>query len=191
MTVFVGGAHAVGKTFILKPACEALGIRHATASQLIKEQRGFASWTDARQVDDINENQRALVSAVKRLEEFGETVVLDGHFVLRRDVNVHERISVATFAQLMLRGVILLEAPSKTIADRLLQRQDTTWELAELDTFAKKELEHATSICQQLDIPLIRLHMPTEAEVINAISTLKNNPSNNSQVSHALNRHRL
>jgi adenylate kinase len=112
MTVFVGGVHAVGKTFVLQPVCGELGVRHATASQLIKEQRGLANWTVSRQVDDVDENQRALVAAVQRLDEGGETVVLDGHFVLRRGVDIHEKIGVETFAQLMVQGVI--ENPEET-----------------------------------------------------------------------------
>lgn len=174
MTLFVAGVHAVGKTFVLKPVCKALGVRHATASQLIKEQRGFANWSTSREVDDIDENQSALVAAVRRLEASGDTVVLDGHFVLRKGIGVHEKIGVDTFAQLMIRGVILLEAPSMTIADRLLQRGDTTWDLAELNVFAQKELEHAQEVCQQLEIPLVRLHMPTELAVMDAIRCEKN-----------------
>lgn len=172
MTLFVGGVHAVGKTFVLKPVCESLGVRHATASQLIREQRGLANWTISRQVDEINENQRALVAAVGRLEQSGESVVLDGHFVLRRAVGVHERIDAETFSQLQIRGVVLLEAPSAVIADRLQQRGDSTWGVEEIQAFAKSEREHAEAICRQLDVPLVRLHLPTESDVRDAIAKL-------------------
>lgn len=172
MTLFVGGVHAVGKTFVLKPACEGLAIRHATASQLIKEQRGVANWTVSRQVDDIDENQRSLIEAVRRIEQGGKTVVLDGHFVLRRGINVHEEIGVETFAQLLVSGVILLEAPSAIIADRLFQRGDTTWATEEIEIFAQKELEHAEAVCRYLKIPLVRLNMPSESVVRDAITRL-------------------
>lgn len=49
MTVLVAGAHGVGKTFLAKPAAERLGFRYATASQLIREERGHATWTETRQ----------------------------------------------------------------------------------------------------------------------------------------------
>lgn len=169
MTLFVGGVHAVGKTFMLKPVCESLGVRHATASQLIKEQQGLSNWTISRQVGDIDENQRVLVSAVKRLKHGGEKVVLDGHFVLRRGVGIHEKIGVETFVQLTVRGIILLEAPTAIIADRLLQRGDTTWELSEIEVFAQQELEHAEAVCRQLKVPLMRLCSPSESEVQEAI----------------------
>lgn len=172
MTLFVAGIHAVGKTFVLKPVCEKLGIRHATASQLIKEQRGLANWTTSREVENVDENQQALVQAVRRFEQGGETLILDGHFVLRRGVNVHERISVDTFVQLRVQGVILLEAPSMTIFNRLQQRGDTTWGMNEIEEFAQCELEHAKSVCQNLMLPLVRLHQPIESEVRDAITKL-------------------
>jgi adenylate kinase len=172
MTLFVGGVHAVGKTFVLKSACEELGVRHATASQLIKEQRGLANWTVSRQVDDIDENQRALVAAVRRIEEGGETVVLDGHFVLRRGINIHEKIGIETFAQLMVQAVLLLEAPGATIANRLLQRGDMTWEQSEIEVFAQKELEHAQTVCRGLGLPLVRLYSPSELEVRDVLAKL-------------------
>ncbi|WP_439890053.1 ATP-binding protein [Ralstonia sp. 25C] len=172
MTLFVAGVHAVGKTFVLKPVCESLGVRHATASQLIREQRGLANWTMSRQVDDIDENQHALIAAVHRLEHEGQKIVLDGHFVLRRAVGIHEQIGLETYEQLMLHGVLLLEAESRVIADRLLRRGDDTWSQVEIEVFAQKELRHAEFICRQLNIPLFRLFSPSEAEVKETVAKL-------------------
>lgn len=172
MTLFVGGVHAVGKTFVLRPVCESLGIRHATASQLIKEQRGFESWTESKQVNDIDENQRALVAAVARLEEGGETVVLDGHFVLRRDVSVHEAIGVPTFLQLRMRGAILLDAASETVAERLRQRSDFSWTTAEIDELRRRERQHAEAVCRELEVQMACLYMPSDAEVRDVISQM-------------------
>ena len=172
MTLFVGGVHAVGKTFSLKPICESLGIRHSTASQLIREQRGTANWSITKQVDDVEENQRALISAVNRIALSGEKLLLDGHFVLRRSVGVHEKIGIETYVQLMIRGVILLEAPSITIAERLHQRGDFTWEISEIELFSQAELEHATTVCKHMKVPLVRLLSPSEQEVREAVTRL-------------------
>lgn len=170
--LFVAGVHAVGKTFVLKPVCESLGMRHATASQLIQEQRGTASWTISRQVDDVDENQRMLLEAVRRSERIGETLVLDGHFVLRRGVNVHEKISVDIFSQLRIKGVILLEAPSAIILERLQRRGDETWGMDEIENFSRCELDHAETVCRELMLPLVRLNLPVESDVRNAIKKL-------------------
>ena len=172
MTRLVAGVHAVGKTFVLTPVCEALGVRHATASQLIKEQRGLANWTVSRQVNDIDENQRVLITAVRRLESTGNPVVLDGHFVLRRSAGVHEKIGCEIFLQLGIKGVLLLEAPAATILDRLLQRGDSTWGPSEIEAFSRMEHEHAEDVSRQLGCPLVRLHLPAESEVRDALAQL-------------------
>ncbi|OMW53269.1 hypothetical protein AQ912_10125 [Burkholderia pseudomallei] len=109
---------------------------------------------------------------MRRLEEGGETVVLDGHFVLRRGVNVHEKIGVETFAQLTVRGVILLETSCEIVADRLRGRGDATWEQSEIEIFAQKELEHAQTVCAELGVPLLRLCSPSMLKVRDALALL-------------------
>lgn len=172
MVLFVGGIHAVGKTYVLKPVCERMGLRHATASQFIREQRGRHSWDASRQVNEIDENQIALIEAVEQIDKGGEVLVLDGHFALRKSVNVHEKIGLETFAKLNIRGVVLLEAPSTVVAERLRLRGDATWDLVEIETFALAELGHAQTICGELQFPLIRLYCSTEKEVQDALLQL-------------------
>ncbi len=172
MTLFVGGVHAVGKSFILRSVCCDLGLKHATASQLIREQRGLESWTTSREVEDIDKNQQALIAATRRLEENGQKVVLDGHFMLRKNVNVHEKIGIDTFVQLNIRAAILLEAPSEVIASRLRVRGDRTWEIFEIEDFSQKEREHADSVCEQLGVSLLRLCSPTILEMKCAVENI-------------------
>lgn len=182
MTMFVAGVHAVGKTYLLKPVCEQLGLRHATASQLIREQKGQANWTETRQVDDVDENQRALLSAVQRLKTEGQQLVLDGHFVLRTAVGVHEPIGLTTFFQLQINGVVLLEAPSEVVLSRLIQRGDATWTLSEVEAFSHQEAAHAISICEQLGIPMIRLNMPTKELARQALLNIAQFKSSTNQI---------
>jgi adenylate kinase len=172
MTLFVAGVHAVGKTYILQPVCERLGFKHATASQLIKEQKGLANWSMSRQVGDIDENQRALLAAVERLQAEGPTLVLDGHFVLRRSPHVHEAIRADIFQQLKLHGVLLLEASPQVLIDRLAGRGDTSWCTEELEAFAAFEKAHATQVCEAMQIPLQCLNMPTVEQAIQAFRAL-------------------
>lgn len=170
MTLFVAGVHAVGKSFVLGPVCASLGIRHVTASQLIKEQRGLSNWTASRQVDDIDENQRVLVAAVQRLRQSGEKFVMDGHFVLRRSAGVHEKIGLETFSRLLVERVVLLESGSAVITDRLLRRGDNTWDAAEVEVFSQMESEHADYVCRELGVPLVRLASPSEQQVKEVIA---------------------
>ena len=47
MVIFLAGVHGVGKTFLGKPVAESLGFKHATASDLIREELGGQSWQDS------------------------------------------------------------------------------------------------------------------------------------------------
>ncbi|MEK6667661.1 MAG: ATP-binding protein [Pseudomonadota bacterium] len=172
MTLFVAGVHAVGKTYLLQPVCEQLGYRHATASQLIREQRGQSNWTVSRQVGSVDENQLALVAAVDRLRAEGQTLVLDGHFVLRVGVNQHQVIEMDVFSKLQLKGVLLLEAPSDVVAERLAHRGDDTWTLDEIARFAEQERAHAQAVCRHLGVPLVSWTMPTLAQATQALRSM-------------------
>lgn len=171
MTLFVGGIHAVGKTSALAAACATLGIRHTTASQLIREQRGNVNWSETRQVNSIDENQRALIAAIKQLEHEGEKLVVDGHFVLRKAPKIHEEIGIRIFQELGLHALLLLEAPSQIVLERLQGRSDLSWELREIEEFAQKEASHAVAVASVLGIPFTRLMLPSTSEVENVLMT--------------------
>lgn len=161
MTIFVAGVHAVGKTYLAKPACEALGFRYATASQLIREERGLKSWNANKVVSEVEQNQAALVAAVQRIKQSGLTLVLDGHFALRKAMGIHERLPESVFRDLGCSGTVLLSCPISVIADRLAARGDESWTTNEIAAFAAAEQQHAETISAALAIPLVTLEMPT------------------------------
>ncbi|MCJ0765359.1 ATP-binding protein [Variovorax terrae] len=165
MTVFVAGVHGAGKTFVTKPACQRLGLVHATASQLIKEERGQATWDGAKVVSDVEQNQAALISAAKRILESGATLVIDGHFVLRRAPRNHERLSVDVFRALDCSSVLLIHSPVLVLLERLQARQDMSWSEAELTEFSKAEDAHGAEVAKALGIPLKILDSPSAQEV--------------------------
>jgi hypothetical protein len=76
--VLVVGAHGVGKTFLARRAAEGLGLRNATASQRIRDERLSATWTETRQGTRADEYQIALARAVARNFDGGEQLLLDG-----------------------------------------------------------------------------------------------------------------
>ena len=110
-----------------------------------------------------------MVDAVKRIEGEGQRLVLDGHFVLRRSVNDHERIDPQTYMHLGVSGLILFEAPIETILDRLHQRGDHSWNMLELSAFAHSEFMHAQTVASQLGLELAVLSMPSVSQVCDAI----------------------
>ncbi|MBK5007366.1 AAA family ATPase [Pseudomonas sp. S32] len=84
MIVFVAGVHGVGKTHLCQALATKTGLRHATASQLIREATQSVSWKNDKVVTDIESNQDALIVAVDEIMQHEDVLILDGHFVLKK-----------------------------------------------------------------------------------------------------------
>jgi len=160
VTIFVAGAHGVGKTFMAKPAAERLGFRYAAASQLIRDERGHATWTETRQVTQIDENQIALARAVARILDGGERLLLDGHLVLRIRPHEHQRLADSVFRSLRCRRIIILTAPVDVLLSRLRARGDDTWTAEELAAFSEAEVRHGAEVAAKLGIDVAILDSP-------------------------------
>lgn len=164
MTVFVAGAHGVGKTYLAKSAAERLGFRYATASQLIREERGHATWTETKLVTQIDENQVALARAVARILDSGEELLLDGHMVLRIRPNEHQRLAESVFRSLRCRRIIILTAPVDMLMSRLRARGDETWSIGELAAFSEAEIQQGEAVAAQLGIDVVTLSTPGDSD---------------------------
>jgi adenylate kinase len=164
MTIFVGGVHGVGKTYVAKPTSERLGLTYASASQLIREERGRASWNSEKLVSEIESNQKALITATQRLHANGKSLVLDGHLVLRVAPGRHEPIPVDVFCALNCVAIILLHCPVDTLSARLLGRGDTSWTDDELTRFNTLEFEQGLKVASALGIPFIPLAAPSHED---------------------------
>lgn len=170
MIVFVGGIHGVGKTYLGAPAAEHLGIRHATASQLIREERGLQTWGADKRVAGIDENQSALVSATNRLRADGQRLLLDGHFVLRESNGSFTEVDTQVFRDLKIGAVLHLATEIDVVNTRLHERGDHSWSDSELRLFADKEEAHARRVSAELCVPLKQLFNPTSEEFIAALT---------------------
>lgn len=164
MIIFVAGIHGVGKTFLGAPAAQQLGIRHATASQLIREERGLQSWGADKRVSGLDENQAALISATRRLHYSGQQLLLDGHFVLRGTNGEFNEIDPQVFRDLQIGAVLLLEADIDVVIERLGARGDTSWTSSELRTLAECEETHARRVSSALGIAFRNLHTPSKSQ---------------------------
>jgi len=161
MTIFVAGVHGVGKTYLAKQATLRLGLRYATASQLIREERGLISWSSDKQVDEVAANQEALVAAVNRIKADKQMLVLDGHLVLRKAIGHHQRLPDSVFLDLGCISIILLTCPVPVVLERLAARGDDSWSEAEMVSFAKAESENAIAVANSVRIPLVELTAPS------------------------------
>lgn len=172
MIVFVGGIHGVGKTYLGAPAAKHLGIRHATASQLIREERGLQSWGADKRAEGIDENQAALISATNRLRSGGQKLLLDGHFVLRGANGEFSEIEIQVFRDLQIGAVLLLHASVDVVFERLQAREDTSWTESELQMFTEREEAHARRVSAELGVAFRYLNSPSQSEFGDAISAI-------------------
>ena len=167
--IFLAGVHGVGKGYLGAPAAKALGITHRTASQLIREEKGLATWGADKRTADLDDNQRALIQAVNKLRASGN-ILLDGHFVLRNAIGLLTPLEISVFDQLKLKGVVLLTNDPQVIVERLANRDTKSTDVASVAELAAAELLHAKQVCMTLKLPLSVLHSPTEDEVVLCIS---------------------
>ena len=163
MVIFLAGVHGVGKTFLGKPVAESLGFKHATASDLIREELGGQSWQDNKHTSNVNENQEALIAAVSRISK-KIPLILDGHFVLRNTYGDIVPLPTNIVNRLAIKSVILMESPSNIIASRLDAR-GASQSLQEIEEIAIKEVNHARYVCDELNIPFVKLFSTTQEQL--------------------------
>ena len=167
--IFLAGVHGVGKGYLGTPAANALGISHFTASQLIREEKGQATWGADKNTSDLDDNQLALIRAVGQRRLTHKSILLDGHFVLRNDQRVLTPLETKVFEKLHLTGVILLTEESDIIARRLAMRDKGDTDVRAIAELAEAESAHAQAVCHDLGLPLAVIHAPTEKSVKDAI----------------------
>ncbi|MGJ7489605.1 ATP-binding protein [Variovorax sp. ZT4R33] len=172
MTVFIGGVHGAGKTYVGKPAGERLGLHYASASQLIREERGRASWGIEKVVSEVESNQKALIAATQRLHVSGKSLLLDGHFVLRIAPDRHEPIPIEVFGALRFFAIILVHCPIGILSARLLERGDSSWNQDELIRFSKAEFDHGSKVATTLRIPFVPLETPSPEQLESCLRRL-------------------
>jgi adenylate kinase len=174
VTIFLAGAHAVGKTYLAERTGARAGLHHVTASQLIREERGCATWTEDRRVRDADANQEALIRAVLRRSST-QPLLLDGHFVLRGDDGRLIRLAVEVFAGLRVSATVLVEAPCEVVAERLAKRHRTKVELSAIRELSAAERDHACYVCSVLGLPLVSVTAPNEDEFEGVLRNLVSN----------------
>lgn len=167
MVIFLAGAHGVGKTFLGKPVADSLGIKHVTASALIREELGSQNWKENKHTNDVNKNQEALIAAVSRISK-ENPLILDGHFVLRNSEGTIVPIPVGVFKRLAIKSVILMESPSDVVALRL-EKRGAAQSFEKIEEIAEEELKHAQFVSKQLNVPFIRILSSTEEQLRAAI----------------------
>jgi adenylate kinase len=170
--IFLAGVHGVGKGFLGAPVASSMGVAHLTASQLIREEKGQATWGLDKKTSDLDDNQLALIRAVAQRRLTHPSILLDGHFVLRDAQGVLTPLATSVFKELHLTGVILLTEDESIIASRLALRDKGTPDFQAISELAAAELKHAQAVCTELKLPFTQIHAPTLASLTDAVTTL-------------------
>lgn len=167
--IFLAGVHGVGKGFLGTAVAKTLEISHFTASQLIREEKGLATWGTDKKTSELGDNQQALIRAVSQRRLICPSILLDGHFVLRNAQGILTPLAATVFRELHLSGVILLTEELHTIVGRLAMRDKDETNPYAISELAEAECAHALAVCHELELPLAVIHAPTEKSVSDAI----------------------
>lgn len=150
--IFVGGIHGVGKTSWCKKMSVHLGMLYFSASELIAKERTDILSRD-KKVYQVEENQRLLTNAVRRLRS-SQAFLLDGHFCLLNKRNEVEKVPYQTFVDLNPSGIVILRDDVHSIHERLYDRDTRHYDLSFLEKFQKEEIKYAQYISAKLQCPI-------------------------------------
>jgi len=169
MNIFVAGIHGVGKTYLSSQLPAGSGLKHTSASKLIKEERELPEWSSNKRVSNVDENQVALAAAVSRYNASGSALLLDGHFVLLSSDGEFLPLGANVFRSLNLTAILLIEADPDEIARRIADRDGLQRDAGWLTSFMAKERAQAEAVCFELDLPLRILSSPNYGEFAGAV----------------------
>ncbi|MBD2096231.1 AAA family ATPase [Trichocoleus sp. FACHB-591] len=150
--IFVGGVHGVGKTTFCKALKAQLDVQHFSASDLIAREKKEQYFQDKR-VQNIDENQDVLVTALNKYLKDETWYLLDGHFCLLSKDGEITKIPDSTYEGINPCAIILLFDRPENIYDRLSERDNITYDLALLHSFQEQEIDYAKYISNKLGIP--------------------------------------
>lgn len=151
--ILIAGIHGVGKTKLCNDIERNLGIKCYIASQLIEENSNIKLNRD-KKVNDISDNQRILVSVIKKMQKENAHFILDGHFCLINADGKVEKISIKVFERLNPSVIMLVTAQAEVIMLRNKERLNLDMTEAFVEEFQREEVKHALYVGNKLNIPV-------------------------------------
>ncbi len=166
--LFVGGVHGVGKTTLCENYAKLHGIKHKSASQLIREEKATALSADSKAVKDIAGNQQLLIDAVRRIRATGETLLLDGHFALLDAKHQPQPVPTDVFSDLGIDGTVVIHDQPSAIASRMAARDNKPMTAKDIHRLQVLELSRAEQVARDLCIPFAKIKS-TDQQTFNSI----------------------
>jgi len=152
-TIFIAGVHGAGKSTFSQTYLLPHGLYCTSASLIIHQNDGDV--TKDKRANNIVDNQTKLLTGLNTIREKYCDIALDGHFTLINGEHKIEPIPMQTFYGIKPDGIIILRCPSEIIAQRLFQRDATSWSVNFIDRFQKRETSTALSFARDNDIPFL------------------------------------
>lgn len=150
--LFVGGIHGVGKSTICQRAFGPFGYQCETASSLIST-HGRRIRNDKR-VQNVVDNQIALIEQLRLVRERYCRLLLDGHFTLVNGQRQIEPIEPKVFEAMNPDQLILIKGDPGEVTRRLAVRDGKKWTSSFLSRFQQAEEEHARYVSDKIGVPL-------------------------------------
>ena len=150
--LFVGGIHGVGKSTLCDSTFTPAGYHCVTASSLIRLYRTHSD--RAKLVDDIPDNQAALLKQLELEKDTRSHLLLDGHFCLLNGQGIVEPIEIDVFNEMAPSALLLVKCEPEVIAVRLNNRDGKNWSPEMLRDFQAAEANHAVRISEALRVGL-------------------------------------
>ena len=153
--IFIGGVHGIGKTTLCRSICSKFNITHHSASELIKRYSHIEFALNAR-VENIDENQEALINAINEYLDPQKKYIMDGHFCLLNQDGKVTKIPEPTFTAISPLAIILLHDDPSNIHSRLKDRDRKIYDLDLLVSFQEQELNYSQSVASKLNISYLK-----------------------------------
>jgi len=153
-TIFLGGIHGVGKSFVCSNYLKDLQIKVYSASNLIR--RYSSNIVDVnKKVDNISSNQTCLIDAIREIPKTYNVIILDGHFCLLDNQSNIVRISEEVLCSLNMVSIIVLYEDITLIRERLKQRDKYDFSIDLLHNIQEEELYYSKYLSQKYNLPYL------------------------------------
>lgn len=155
--LFLGGIHAVGKNVMSSSITQNTDIIHLTASELIRWSKISPNGNN-KEVEDVDEMQDRLITALRGTVAPSKKYILDGHFCLLQQGGDISKVPFETFRAINPCAIaVLTEAPS-IIRKRLSIRDNKEYPVEFIRSFQHEELSWAKEVATKLNIPFLVIH---------------------------------
>lgn len=149
---FIGGIHGVGKSYFCQVLSSELGIKHYSASELIKLMKSDLVKNN-KQVLDIGGNQDVLITAIKtHVKE--RTILLDGHFCLFDNTNQIQTIPLDVFKALNPKAILVIQDDVNKILKRINERDSLKHTELLFNELQENELSYSKVVSEHINSPL-------------------------------------